>query len=69
MWKGFAHQAFGFAAAGMVVAALFYFVSPYAEGAVGPERLGTFQIVVVALFAVYGIRLLAGFIGMLMRKN
>lgn len=69
MWKRFAHQAFGFAAAGMVMAALFYFLSPYAEGAVGAERLGIFQLVVLALLAVYGIRLFARFIALLGRKD
>lgn len=69
MWKGFGHQAVGFAAAGMVVAALFYFLSPYVEQAVGSDRLGILQVVVVVLFAIYGIRLLARFVGLVGRKD
>jgi cbb3-type cytochrome oxidase subunit 1 len=69
MWKGFAHQAFGFVAAGMVVAALFYFLSPYAEQAVGSDRLGIFRVVVIVLFAIYGIRLFARLVGLVGRKD
>ncbi|MBY0564813.1 MAG: hypothetical protein K2P58_11575 [Hyphomonadaceae bacterium] len=69
MWKRFGHQAVGFAAAGMVVAALFYFLSPYLEEVVGRDRLGIFQVVVVVLFAIYGVRLFARLIGLMGRKD
>ncbi len=69
MWKGFSHRVFGFAAAGMVVAALFFFLSPQAETLVGVERVGIVRVVVVALFAAYGIRLLARLIGMFRREQ
>jgi hypothetical protein len=68
MWKGFAHQYVGFVAAGIVAAALFYFFSPYAEKFFGAERIGILQVVLTALFAVYGIRLFGRFVGNLRRK-
>lgn len=68
MWNGFAQRAFGFIAASMVAAAIVS-LSTFAERQVGPERLVVFQGAVLGVFALYGVRLFAQFIGLLRSKN
>lgn len=68
MWSGYAHKAFGFMTASIVAAAVVY-LSTFAEREVGPERLVMFQGAVLGVLALYGVRLIAQFIGLLRSKN
>jgi hypothetical protein len=53
----------------MVAAALLYFLSPWAESVLGPERTRTLQLIVVGIFAVYGVVYFLRFLGIITRRK
>lgn len=53
----------------MVAAALVYFLSPWVESMLGPERTRTLQLFVFGVFAIYGIVYFFRFLGIIARKN
>lgn len=67
--KKFLHDWIGVGAAAMVAAALVYFLSPWAEGVLGPERTRMLQFILIGVFAVYGLIYLFRFLGLINRHE
>jgi hypothetical protein len=65
----FLHDWIGFGAAAMVVAALLYFLSPWVENFIGPERTGVLQVVIVGLLAIRGFMYFVRFLGVISRRK
>jgi hypothetical protein len=53
--KKLLHDGLGFAASSMVVAALVFFLSPWIETVLGPDRTKTLKIILVGVFAIYAL--------------
>ena len=67
--KNLLHDWIGFGAAGMVVAALVFFLSPAVEGIIGIERTRLLQVVIVALFALGGLIYFLRFLGVITKRD
>jgi MFS-type transporter involved in bile tolerance (Atg22 family) len=67
--KKFLHDWIGVGAAGLVVAALVYFLSPWLETVLGPERTKTLQLVLLSAFAIYAAVYFVRFLGVVTRKK
>lgn len=67
--KKLLHDWLGIVATAMVAAALIYFVSPWAESVLGPDRTRTLQVLVFFAFAFYGVVYFLRFTGLLGRRK